>query len=207
MSEMLRGPELEVRKKRAKDLYLQGLSLREIAAEVLPEKKQGHIQIHRWAKAEGWAQAREAVQYQKQESHDLQIYFQALAEIRDRHLALAQKAQQVVEAALDAYTVKDASGRVVDIKRNRYGDPLLGSMAMVQLMTAATELEYKALGMQDGLPQEDAAQLIMTEAPKVVDADLAKAIGDYLAAQALGSGTTVEAALAPPTFTESVKTD
>lgn len=206
MTETLHGAELDSRKARAKELYCQGLSLRQVAAEVLPDKKQGHMQIHRWAKAEGWAQSREAVQYQKQEAHDLQIYFQALAEIRDRHLALAQKAQMVVETALDAYTVKDEYGRIVDIKRNRYGDPLLGSMAMVQLMTAATDLEYKALGMQDGLPQEDAAQLIMTEAPKVVDADLAKAIGDYLASQALGN-TTVEAALAPPSFTESVKAD
>lgn len=206
MSDVLRGAELESRKNRAKELYLQGLSLRQIATEVLPDKKQGFVQVHRWVKQEGWAQAREAVQYQKSQGHDLQIYFQALAEIRDRHLALAQKAQRVVERTLDAYCVYDTQGTIIDVKRDKYGNPLMGSMAMVQLLTAATELEYKALGMQDGLPQEDAAALIMTEAPKVVDADLARAIGDYLAAQSLGQ-TTVEAALAPPSFTESVKTD
>lgn len=206
MPEVLHGEELERRKKWAKELYIQGMSFRQIAAEVLPEKKQGFVQVHRWAKAEGWAQAREAVQYEKAQNHDLQIYFQALAEIRDRHLALAQKAQKVVEKTLDAFCVKDEHGNILDVRRDKYGNPIMGSMAMVQLMTAATELEYKALGMQDGLPQEDAAQLIMTEAPKVVDADLARAIGDYLAAQSLG-GTTVEAALAPPSFTESVKTD
>lgn len=186
----LEEEQLEQRKSLAKELYMRDVSLRVIAERVLPGKANGHVTIHRWAVREGWkAERDERRQQEAVAEHDR--YLEALSEIKDRHLRIAHKAQMAVEYALDAYFLTNEKGEVVGIRRNQYGNPAIGGQALVQLLSAATQLEYQSYGMKDGLPQADAQTLVVTEAPRTVDADpaLVKRLGDLLAVEAATSSS------------------
>lgn len=180
--------EEQQRKSLAHELYMQGVSLRDIADRVLPGKANGHVTIHRWAVRDGWKAERDQRRTQEREQDHVR-YLEAISEIKDRHLRIAHKAQMAVELALDLYFIKDEKGNVIDMRRNQYGNPAIGGQALVQLLTAATQLEYQSYGMKDGLPKEDAEQMVLTEAPKTVDADpaLLKRLGDYLALEGVQS--------------------
>lgn len=176
--------EEQQRKSLARELYFQNVSLRDIADRVLPGKPNGHVTVHRWAVRDGWKAEREQRRVQEREQ-DHQRYLEVLSEIKDRHLRIAHKAQMAVELALDSYFIKDERGNMVDIRRNQYGNPAIGGQALVQLLTAATQLEYQSYGMKDGLPKEDAEQVAISEAPRTVEADpaLLKRLGDLLAVE------------------------
>ena len=166
---------------RAKELYMQGWSLREIAQEVLPNSSGGFVTVHRWAKAEGWREEKEDLQRnQLEEEH--KRYLGVVADIKDRHLRIAQKAAEAVELTLEEYIVEGEDGRR-RIKLNpRTGLPVIPAVALVQLIAVATDLERKTVGM-DQLETED-NEATATQA-SAIDATLARQIGDWLAEKGL----------------------
>lgn len=172
----------------AHDLYLAGLSYRDIAQQ-LQMGSGGYVQVARWAKKDGWAAERADHETARKAARKVG-YLTRVATIQDAHLRLAEKVRHIAELALRGYCVLDERGDIVDIKVNpRTGFPAISPFAIQQMLLASTELERKALGFellpQGELEQVSNATTVVDAASGGMDVGTLRQIGDFLARQAL----------------------
>src|SRR6478736_3575672 len=102
------SPEQE----RARMLYMARWSYRDIAKEVLPDQRSGHVTIYRWVKRFGWELERAELEAEARDAQK-SSYLQTVAVIQERQLRIARKAQLAAELALDAYFEYDEFGKPV----------------------------------------------------------------------------------------------
>lgn len=185
----------EERVEQARQLYLMGLTYREIAARIgLAET--GYVTVSRWVNQYGWKAEREE-QRQDEKKSKKETYLRRVATVQDAHLRLAEKIRIAAEFALDGYLITDEHHNILGVKTHpKTGLPAIGPYAIQQLIGMAADLERKALGVEL-LPTEDMAQI---SAP-TIDAtpidesqqELLKRMGDYLAHSTLISDAVTDA--------------
>lgn len=179
----------DVARREAHRLYVEGRSLREIAEVVLPNRKGAFVTVQRWsAKPDEetgltWKQEKAAVEAEAREL-DRQRYLAVVQGIKDDNLKIAAKARMAVEMALDNYFLYDEGGRIVGMRTNQYGNPIINPRDISPLINAFNELQTRTLGT-DFLERREVEQLVAHDAPIVVEsaipAEQLKYIGDMLA--------------------------
>lgn len=175
-------------KDRAKELYLIGVSYREIAERVgLSES--GYVQIARWVKQYGWAAERAEIEA-KTKLQRRTSYLTRVSAIQEAHLNLAAKVRHIAMLALDGYVEHDERGNITAIKMNpRTGLPAITPYALQQMIVGSAELERKALGFEllpaQDMEQASTATVVDATPVETFDEEMKRRIGDFLAAQSL----------------------
>lgn len=182
-----RMAEYDEKKTEARQLFLMGMSYRDIAQRVgLGEN--GYVTIARWADKLGWKAERETLE-QENKAAKRQTYLNRVSTIQDAHLRLAERVRLIAGLALEGYIETNDLGDITGVKINqRTGLPAISPYAIQQLITAAADLERKALGVEL-LPTEDMEQL----SSPTIDATplgeeqqaMLRRMGDWLAQQTL----------------------
>jgi transposase len=200
----LKEQEMEEKRKQARQLYLLGMSYRDIA-ERIGLSENGYVTISRWVKRFGWQAERDELEKENKVTRR-NAYLHRVSTIQDAHLRLAEKVRKAAELALDGYIITDEQGQLTGIKIHpRTGLPAISPTAIQLLIMAATDLERKALGVEL-LPTEEMQQLAepVVDATPLDEAHLAllRQMGDFLAQRSLDAAsdaTASEASDAAPT--------
>lgn len=175
-------------KKRAKELYLIGVSYREIAERV-GMSESGYVQIARWVKDLGWAAERAELEA-KTKLKRRTDYITRVSMIQEAHLNLAAKVRHIAMLALDSYVEQDDEGNIIGVKINpRTGLPAITPYALQQMIVGSAELERKALGFellpQEAMEQASTSNVVDATPAEAFTEDMRRKIGDFLAAQSL----------------------
>lgn len=165
--------------------YLAGRSFREIADELLPTSSGGWVTIFRWSKQYHWKEEKEELERKAQEAVQ-EDFSGGLAMMAHRHLQLADKALLAVELALDEAFERDENGRIIAVRKDKYGKPILWGQSLVMLLEKASDMQRKALGVGEGIPRQDLERAASVAQVDEVHADpmLLKRFGDFLALEA-----------------------
>lgn len=175
-------------KTRARELYLIGVSYREIAERVgLSES--GYVQVARWVKQYGWAAERSELEA-KTKLQRRTNYITRVSVIQEAHLNLAAKVRHIAMMALDGYVEKDENGDIIGVKTNpRTGLPAITPYALQQMIVGSAELERKALGFellpQQAMEEASTSTVVDATPEPAFDDEMRRRIGDFLAAQSL----------------------
>lgn len=168
-------------------LYLDGVSLRDIADQVLPGVSGGYVTIHRWAVRDHWKEEKQDLaDRQKEAVHDQMIG--KVIETAHRHFKLADLGEDVLFEVLREWALFDEHGRVVGVKKNDKGYPIVGPRDFAALLSAFTALKRSSLGVTDALPREEMESVLGRGSVQVVedhDPELLRQFGQYLALQAV----------------------
>lgn len=172
---------------KAHQRYLEGKSLQAIANELLPTAKNGRITVHRWVEKFDWKDDLAELERQKKQQFDEDFASVAVQLAKD-HLALARKVRRAIDLTLDQYFVTDPLTGTVSIRLHpKYGTPLIPAMALASLIEKATDLERRALGMENVIPQ-DTLERVAGRPVEVAQVDplLLKQFGDWAAVHPSG---------------------
>lgn len=180
-------------KERAKQLYMQGLSLRSIARQVLPESKGGYVTIQRWSTRRDpdtgltWKDERDEVN-EEVRAENRAKYLEIVSQVKDRNLQIAAKGMLAVDMALESFFQRDRAGNVIGIKLNHNGNPLITARDVAPLVAAMHTIQKETLRM-DTVLDDEVTQVVAQDAPITIEAsldpELLKRLGDQLAVEAL----------------------
>lgn len=182
-------------KERAKQLYMQGLSLRSIAKQVLPESKGGYVTIQRWSTRRDpdtgltWQDERNEVN-EEVRAENRAKYLEIVSQVKDRNLQIAAKGMLAVDMALESFFQRDRAGNVIGIKLNHNGNPLITARDVAPLVAAMHTIQKETLRM-DTVLDDEVTQVVAQDAPITIEAsldpELLKRLGDQLAVEALSA--------------------
>lgn len=177
---MQHTPEL---RENARQLFLQGVSFRDIASRLLPEASGGYVTVFRWSKKYHWdADKEEQERRQKEAVHDK--FVGKMLETAHRHYKIADLAEEVVLLALKEYIVFDPdTNQPVSLKKNANGNPIIRGEAVVSLLREATALKRAALGVTDAMPLPEMESGVQRQVVVEEDVSLLRQFGNYLALQ------------------------
>lgn len=172
---------------RARELYLQDKSAREIAKLLIPSVKEGHTTVTRWIKREHWdEEKRDIEEHQKALAHER--FAGRILETAIEHYEVGRLAVQAVKLALRDYFVYDpVTGEVLGVKLNKFGTPIITPMAAATLMEKGAALQRLALGVNEGMPREELEATVgkgATIAVEEADPELLRELGNFLALKA-----------------------
>lgn len=189
---LINGAFYEQARETAHTLFLQGYSLRDIAAQVLPNSKGGYVTVQRWSDKPDevtgltWKQEKAELRAEERQVNRT-TYLEVVAMVKNRNLRIAALATTAIQLAIEGYFEFDDDGKPVGIKLNGKGNPVISPRDIAPLINAVNQIQTDTLGLAT-MEREDMEEAVSKDAPVTVNAldiDTVKRMGDWLALQTL----------------------